>query len=76
MPHQMTNLTILFQSHHTHEIMIFKLFRGLQLQLSGVCGINLYYSHCFLALLTRIQLQEIISLGDFQSFFCNCSFIN
>ena len=29
-----------FQNHYTHEILIFKLFRGLQLQLSGVFRIN------------------------------------
>ena len=29
-----------FQNHHTHEIIIFELFRRLQLQLSGVFQIN------------------------------------
>ena len=29
-----------FQNHYTHEIIIFELFRGLQLQLSGVVRIN------------------------------------
>ena len=29
-----------FQNHYTHEIIIFELFRGLQLQLSGVFQIN------------------------------------
>ena len=28
------------QNHYTHEIVIFKLFRGLQLQFSGVLRIN------------------------------------
>ena len=34
------NYAILFQNHYTHEIIIFELFRGLQLQLSGVFRIN------------------------------------
>ena len=29
-----------FQNHYTHEIFIFELFKGLQLQLSGVLLIN------------------------------------
>ena len=31
---------LICQNHYTHEIMIFELFRGLQLQLSGVVRIN------------------------------------
>ena len=36
-----------FQNHYTHEIIIFELFRGLQLQLSGVFRINEHYSYSF-----------------------------
>ena len=37
-----------FQNHYTHEIAIFELFRGLQLQLSGLFRINWHYSYSFL----------------------------
>ena len=39
------------QNHYTHEITIFELFRGLQLQLSGVVRIN--YSYNFLVVLAE-----------------------
>ena len=58
-----------FQNHYMHEISIFELFRGLQLRFSGVLRISLHYSYSVLVRLTRIQLQEIIPLSDFQSFF-------
>ena len=34
-----------FQNHYTHKIMIFKLFRSLQLQFSGPTGIHFRYSY-------------------------------
>ena len=37
-----------FQNQYTHEIMFFKLVKGLQLQFSGVSRINLHYSYSFL----------------------------
>ena len=40
-----------FQNHYTHEIIIFELFRGLQLQLSGVFRNNLHCSYSFLVFL-------------------------
>ena len=39
-----------FQNHYTHEIIIFKLFRSLQLQFSGPTGINFRYSYSFVGL--------------------------
>ena len=56
--------------HHltTNEITIFELFRGLHYSFRGVFELNFHYSYSFLILLTRIQLQEIIPLSDFQSF--------
>ena len=39
-----------FQNNYTHEVTIFKWFRGLQLQLSGVCRMNLDCSYSFLVL--------------------------
>ena len=44
-----------FENHYACEITIFELFRGLQLQLSGV-----HYSYSFLAFSCRTQLQKII----------------
>ena len=39
-----------FQNHYTHKIIIFKLFRSLQLQFSGPTGINFRYSYSFVGL--------------------------
>ena len=36
-----------FQNHYTHKIIIFKLFRSLQLQFSGPTRINFRYSYSF-----------------------------
>ena len=38
------------QNHYTHKIIIFKLFRSLQLQFSGPTGINFHYSYSFVVL--------------------------
>ena len=37
-----------FQNHYTHDIIIFELFRGLQLQLSGFFRNNEHCSYIFL----------------------------
>ena len=42
-----------FQNLYTHEITIFELFRGLQLQLSGVFRINKHHSYSFLVVLAE-----------------------
>ena len=39
-----------FRNHYTHKIIIFKLFRSLQLQFSGPTGINFRYSYSFVSL--------------------------
>ena len=39
-----------FQNHYAHQIIIFKLFRSLQLQFSGPTGINFRYSYSFVGL--------------------------
>ena len=46
------------QNHYTHEIIIFELFRGLQLQLSGVFRINLHYSYSFLVFLAECSYRK------------------
>ena len=58
-----------FQNHYTHEIIIFELFRRLQLQLSAFQGsselititvtVSLFFS-------CRMELQEIIPLRNSQ----------
>ena len=50
-----------FQNHYTHQITIFKLFRSLQLQLSGPTGINFCYSYSFVGL-TGICLYSYSSV--------------
>ena len=50
-----------FQNHYTHKIIIFKLFRSLQLQFSGPTGINFRYSHSFVGL-TGICLYSYSSV--------------
>ena len=45
--------TILFKNHYTHEIRIFEICRGLQLQLLGVFRINWHYSFSFLLFLAE-----------------------
>ena len=50
-----------FQSHYTHKIIIFKLFRSLQLQFSGSTGINFRYSYSFVGL-TGICLYSYSSV--------------
>ena len=54
-----------FQNHYTHEIIIFKLFRGIQLQRSGVCRNNLHYSYSFLDLFCRMEFPSGISRSYF-----------
>ena len=63
-----------FENHYTHEIMIFELiiFRGLQLQLSGVFQINYHCSYSFLVFPAECQIQEI---QDFSVIFCNYSYM-
>ena len=39
-----------FQNYYTHKIIVFKLFRSLQLQFSGPTGINFRYSYSFVGL--------------------------
>ena len=58
-----------FQNHYTHEITISKLFRGLQLQLSGVCRIDLHYSYTFFqnAVTERIHLRILKNFRQLQS---------
>ena len=46
------------QNHYTHEIIIFELFRGLQLQFSGVFRINSYYSYSFLVLYAKCDYRK------------------
>ena len=50
-----------FRNHDTHKIIIFKLFRSLQLQFSGPTGINFRYSYSFLGL-TGICLYSYSSV--------------
>ena len=51
-----------FQNHYTHKIIIiFKLFRSLQLQFSGPTGINFRYSYSFMGL-TGIFLYSYSSV--------------
>ena len=50
-----------FQNHYTHKIIIFKLFRTLQLQFSGPTGINYRYSYSFVGL-TGICLYSYSSV--------------
>ena len=53
-----------FQNHYTHEIIVFKLFRLLQLQFSGPTGINFSYSYSlwvwriFLYSYSSVQLHK------------------
>ena len=56
----------LFQNHYTHEIIIFKLFRGLPLQLSVVCRISLsYHFRLFSLIFVQIAVTEISSPQEF-----------
>ena len=50
-----------FQHLYTHKIIIFKLFRSLQLQFSGPTGINFRYSYSFVGL-TGICLYSYSSV--------------
>ena len=50
-----------FQNHYTHKIIIFKLFRSLQLQFSGPTGMNFRYSYSFVDL-TGIFLYNYSSV--------------
>ena len=50
-----------FQNHYTYEIIIFELFRSLQLQFSGPTGINFRYSYSFVGL-TGICLYSYSSV--------------
>ena len=63
-----------FQNHCTHEITIFELFRGLQLQLSGVCRINWHYSYSFLVLVAECSYRIEVPSGIFGKF-CNYSYM-
>ena len=57
------------QNRYTHKITIFELFRGLLLQLSGVCRINLHYSYSFLVLVAECSYRKEFPsgiLGKFQ----------
>ena len=63
-----------FQDHYTHEIIIFKLFKGLQLQLSGVFRINSHYSHSFLVFLQN-GVAGNHSPREFPSIFGNYSYM-
>ena len=47
-----------FRNHYTHEITIFELFRGLQLQYSGVFRINQHYSYSFLFVLAECGYRK------------------
>ena len=51
-----------FQNHYTHKIIIFKLFRSLQLQFSGPTGIYLGPYSCSFVGLTGICLYGYSSL--------------
>ena len=55
-----------FQNNYAHKVTIFKLFRGLQLQLSGVCRINLHYNSSFLVLVAECSYRKIIPLRNCQ----------
>ena len=50
-----------FQNHYTHKIIIFKLFRSLQLQFSGPTEINFRYSYSFVGL-TGVFLYSYCSV--------------
>ena len=50
-----------FQNHYTHKIIIFKLFRSLQLQFLLLTGINFRYSYSFVGL-TGICLYSYSSV--------------
>ena len=50
-----------FQNHYTHKIIIFKLFRSLQLQFLGPTGMNVRYSYSFVGL-TGICLYSYSSV--------------
>ena len=52
-----------YQNHCTHEVTIFELFKGLQLQLSDVFRINLHCSYSFLAFLSRTTRFRKAILG-------------
>ena len=58
------------QNHYTHEItsLTFELFRGLQLQLSGVFRIDRHRQLQFPCSSSRMQLQERIPLRNSQEF--------
>ena len=63
-----------FQNHYTHEITIFELFRGLQLQLSGVVRINYHYSYSFLDFLAD-RITGNNSPQEFSRVFGNYSYM-
>ena len=52
-----------FQNHYTHDIIIFKLFWGLQLQLSGVFRINCHYSYGFLVFVAKCSYVKEFPSG-------------
>ena len=52
-----------FQNHYTHEIIVFELFRGLQLQLSGVFRIKKHYSYSFLMFLAECSYRKEFPSG-------------
>ena len=66
-PEKFRVFTILFKSLHAWNC-YFRIIFGLQLQLSGVFGINEHYSYSFLVFLAEMELQEIIPLGNSQEF--------
>ena len=66
------NLPSFYRSITRMNVLFSKLFRGLQLQLSGAFRIDLHYSHNFLVL--RMQLQIRIPLWNFQDF-CSYSYM-
>ena len=51
-------LHLTLQNYYTHEILIFELFQGLQIQLSEVCEIHLCYSYRFLVLFLLNAVTE------------------
>ena len=63
-----------FQNHYTHEIIILELVRGLQLQLSKVCRINLNCSYSFLSFL-RNAVTDNNSRQETSRICCNDSYM-
>ena len=57
-----------FQNHYTHELTIFELFRGLQLQLSGVFRMNLHYSYSFVVYLAECSYRKYFPSGIPENF--------